>query len=307
MGFDAVLKRVFPAVVLALLGIAAYFQAAGIGQILASSVAPSSLPAATPPKHTTAFLAATDPQKSGTAILERNPFDSITGPLTGKKPPLATLEDVNQEDAPACDAGRVVLITWSDEPWWSFASIAGGDGKTALRRTGDKVGDRTVQSIEWDRVWLTEESGRTCQLFMGATLATGKGPGPVKAPPPPEGRVKSRVPENIASRIHPIDAGHVTVERSVIDDVLGLQAELFRSVRAIPDKDGGLRVSGIRPGSLTEMLGLKNGDRVQSVNGIDVSNPGNAIGALTQLRAASRLTVALQRDGKPSTIDVQVQ
>ncbi len=311
MGFDAVLKRVFPAVVLALLGIAAYFQASGIGQLLAAASGESSEPTPGPApgkRAQTPLLARTDHATSGTAILDRNPFDSITGPFTGPKPERATPDDAPEDEAPPCDAGRVVLITWSEEPEWSFASIAGSDGRSALHRRGDRVGDRTVESIDWDRVWLAESSGRHCQLAMGAAMPAARAGGPIKvAPEADKGGRKTRVPEKIASKIHPIDAGHVTVERAVIDDVLELQAELFRSVRAFPDKEGGLRLSGIPRGSLTEMLGLRNGDRVETVNGIDVSNPGNAIGALTQLRSASRLTVALHREGKPTTIDVQIQ
>ncbi len=311
MGFDAVLKRVFPAVVLALLAVAAYFQASGIGQLLAAaSGEPSSSPAsqATVNRAPTPLLARSDHATSGKAILDRNPFDSITGPFGQPKPDTVSPDETPEDDAPPCDAGRVVLITWSEEPEWSFASIAGSDGKSALHRKGDKVGDRTVESIDWDRVWLAGDSGRRCQLAMGAAMPKARAGGPIKGTPEGDkGGRKTRVPEKIASKIHPIDAGHVTVERAVIDDVLELQAELFRSVRALPDKEGGLRLSGIPRGSLTEMLGLKNGDRVETVNGIDVSNPGNAIGALTQLRSASRLTVALHREGKPTTIDVQIQ
>ena len=39
MGVDAILKRYFPAVVCLLIAVAAYFQASGMGQLVASSVA----------------------------------------------------------------------------------------------------------------------------------------------------------------------------------------------------------------------------------------------------------------------------
>ena len=39
MGFDAIFKRYFAAVVCLLVGVAAYFQASGLGQLLVSSVA----------------------------------------------------------------------------------------------------------------------------------------------------------------------------------------------------------------------------------------------------------------------------
>src|SRR4051794_11334069 len=94
MGIDALLKRFFPAVVLVLIGIAAYFQAAGMGQLVAGSVAvdPSSVPTAVAPsKHASLPPPAnSDHSTSGAAILSRNPFDSVTGPLDAK--PM-TIED----------------------------------------------------------------------------------------------------------------------------------------------------------------------------------------------------------------------
>lgn len=91
MGIDPLLKRFFPAVVLVLISIAAFFQASGMGQLVASSVAvdPSSLPSAAPaPKHFSGPAPAnTDHSTSGAAILSRNPFDSATGPLDGKPVP----------------------------------------------------------------------------------------------------------------------------------------------------------------------------------------------------------------------------
>src|SRR5882757_7528872 len=88
MGFDAIFKRYFAAVVCLLIGAAAYFQASGMGALVASSVAldPSALPAA-PPAPPRATPAATSLEHSTNAehILARNPFDSVTGPLNGKQ------------------------------------------------------------------------------------------------------------------------------------------------------------------------------------------------------------------------------
>jgi len=87
MGFDAILKRYFPAVLCALIALAAYFQASGMGQLVASTVSVDG--ASAPPPATTrggvqGAAANQDHATSAAAILSRNPFDSITGPLDGK-------------------------------------------------------------------------------------------------------------------------------------------------------------------------------------------------------------------------------
>src|SRR5688572_1482214 len=84
MGVERLARKGFGFVVALLLGIAIYFQAAGAVELVASkalAVAPRA-----PKADAKSRLARqrTSPQASttnGDAILERNPFDSLTGPL----------------------------------------------------------------------------------------------------------------------------------------------------------------------------------------------------------------------------------
>lgn len=327
MGIDALLKRYFPAVVLVLIGIAAYFQSAGMGQLVANAVAvdPSSVPTAVAP---TKFFAApapasTDHSTSGAAILSRNPFDSVTGPLDAKPveiedaPAAPPPESGDPESDPYCDAVKVLLITWSDDPIWSFAALAGGDGKSTLRRVGDDINGYKVHTIGWDTVWLLSGSNQRCKVKMHGKPPAGKtvSAGPAATPAPAEtttsGRKSRKVPAEIASKIHKISDTHFEVERSVIDQILESQAELMRSVRVVPEKDGdktsGLRMFGIRPDSLLGTLGMENGDRLQSVNGFDINDPQKALEAYTRLRMSDHLTVSINRRGKPVNIDVNIK
>jgi general secretion pathway protein C len=327
MGIDAILKRYFPAVVLVLIGIAAYFQASGMGQLVAGSVAvdASSLPTAVAvSKHGSAPPPAnTDHATSGAAILSRNPFDSVTGPLDAK--PVST-EDFDTRppapensgdpmDDPYCEAVKVLLATWSEDPDWSFVAIAGGDGKSQLRRVGDDFNGYKVNYVGWDRVWLMSGGGQRCQAVVGGKPPPPKSAGSSvsAAPVSTESRPsrKSKVPPEIASKIHKISDTHFEVERSVIDQILENQAELMRSVRVVPEKDGdktsGIRLFGIRPDSLLGTLGMENGDRLSSINGFDMNDMQKAVEAYTRLRMADHLTVSINRRGKPMNIDVNIK
>ena len=86
MRLDTVLKRYFTAVVCLLIAVAAYFQAYGMGQLVASSAAldPSALPSSYPQRlrATPAAAASSDHTTEASDILGRNPFDSITGPIS---------------------------------------------------------------------------------------------------------------------------------------------------------------------------------------------------------------------------------
>lgn len=331
MGIDALLKRFFPAVVLVLLGIAAYFQASGLGQLVASSVAvdPSGLPtAAPPPKHAPSPAPAnTDHVTSGAAILSRNPFDSATGPLDAKpdasgdaNPAPAPDMSGDPMDDPYCDAAKVLIITWSEDPEWSFAAIAGGDGKSTLRRVGDEFNGYKVNAIGWDRVWLTSGAGQRCQIVVGGKAPPPKAkkeptdlsPAPTATTDPTKPPKKSKVPVEISSKIHKISDTHIEVERSAIDQILENQADLFKSIRVVPEKDGdktaGLRLFGVRPDSLLGMVGVENGDQFKSVNGLDLmSDPSKALEMFMKLRTAEHLTVSVVRRGKPMNIDVNIK
>lgn len=330
MGIDALLKRFFPAVVLVLIGIAAYFQASGMGQLVANGVAvdPSSVPTAVvaPKPFVSPAPASTDHSTSGSAILSRNPFDSVTGPLDAKPVPTEDLapppppESGDPDEDPYCDALKVLLITWSEDPSWSFAALAGGDGKSILRRVGDEINGFKVHDIGWDTVWLLSGSNQRCRVMIGGKPPVAKsiGAGAPSASPAPEPTRPSsskskrgKVPPEIASKIHKISDTHFEVERGVIDQILENQAELMRSVRVVPEKDGdktsGLRLFGIRPDSLLGTLGMENGDRLQSINGFDINDPQKALEAYTRLRTTDHLTVSINRRGKPINVDVNIK
>src|SRR5437773_10851435 len=83
MTFDALLKRFFPAIVLLLIAIAAYFQAAGITELIAGAFLDTTpeKTAMKPASRPTAASSDVRGPKTAEPILSRNPFDSVTGPL----------------------------------------------------------------------------------------------------------------------------------------------------------------------------------------------------------------------------------
>ncbi|WP_434044765.1 MULTISPECIES: type II secretion system protein GspC [Sorangium] len=327
MGIDAILKRYFPWVLGVLIALAAYFQASGMGQLVASSVAVDAPPPPPPrpPARPGAFgsTASADHATNAGPILSRNPFDSVTGPLDGKP---VELPNIQQEMAnkdpyadPSCDGARVLLITQAEDPEWSFAAMSGSDGKAILRRQGDEIAGQTVYYVGWDRVWLTSGSAR-CQAIVGGNNAGARAsasPAPATAPPPTASTAKAtarggkKVPPEIASKIQRVSETEFNVERSAVDAILENQGELMRSARIVPEKEGdkvvGIRMFGIRPDSLLGTLGLENGDRLSSINGFEMSDPQKALEAYARLRTADRLTVTINRKGKPMNIDFNIK
>jgi general secretion pathway protein C len=330
LAIDALLKRYFLGVVLALVALAAYFQAAGATQLVGSAIgaaASSSAPVASPPYK---LPVPTREPKSALPIIERNPFDSVTGPLNAKPPELVDQTaapqgpDPNLDPlaSPACDGVQLFIVTESDDPLWSVAALQGpGEPHPRMRRVGDDIAGKKVAFIGFNpreqtpAVWL--ESGPTvCQamLFRTQPPATAAAPAPTAAPPPEPPKPTSgapSLPPDIASKIQKVSDTEFNIDRSVVDKILENQAELMKSARIVPEqKDGkvvGVRMFGIRPDTLLGTLGLQNGDRLETLNGFNMASPEKALEAYARLRTASNLNVKVNRRGAPVSIDFHIK
>ena len=52
---------------------------------------------------------------------------------------------------------------------------------------------------------------------------------------------------------------------------------------------------------------MENGDRLESINGFEMSDPQKALEAYARLRTADHLTVSVNRSGTPMNIDFNIQ
>jgi general secretion pathway protein C len=315
MGLDGQLKRFYPLLLCGLIALAAYFQSSGIGQLMVSTIVAGTEPTE-PPALSKGAVAKTE-TKSGDPVLSRNPFDSVTGSLIGNEPepipggPVPDLPDAKTSDEdPDCGFGRVVLISANADPDWSFAAIEDGSGNSKLRRLGESVGSHTIQAFGWDRVWLAQGS-QVCQMKLGVSAAKAPAKKRTSKRPTRRRRRGRQLPAEMASKINKVSETEYTVERSVVDEIMENQAELMRSARILPEKEGdkvvGIRLFGIRNGTLLNHLGMKNGDRLESINGFNMSDPQKALEAYGRLRTADALKVKINRKGTPMTLEFKIQ
>jgi len=293
MAIHHVVKRSFVCVPLMLLASSAYFQARGITQLLGSALGHGPTPRAAGKARGQA--SSTTERKTGGAILERNLFDSVTGPLLDPSPSQpsratrSTSKVLDPLASPTCQDVQVLIVTESSDPWWSLATLREpGEPRARLRRVGDGVAGKQVAFIGYNprqqapSVWI-EGGGTLCQaqLFRPAVVVV---PAALASP--------AATPED-ATRIRRLEE-----PRSPF------------GVRFVPTRqDGrlvGLRVFGIRPGSLLSSLGLQNGDRLESINGLEIASPQKALEAYARLSTATRLSVRIVRLGRPVQIDLNI-
>jgi general secretion pathway protein C len=323
MAIDKLLKRHFWAVILALVALAAFFDAQGIMHVVGASLGADEKQLASPPltSRLPPLPASASPHATNAEpILARNPFDSVTGPLNRVPAAEASAStDLPPPDlsdpfnAPDCDGVHVIIIAASADPDWSFAALettAPADkGKSFLRRRGGELGGKTVKFIGWDRVWMTTGS-QLCQTQMFKPPA---GPSVAAAPPPapmPSGGA-TPVSDDIKKGIQRIGPNEFNVDRSVVDKILENQAELMRQARIVPEQENGkvvgIRLFGVRSDTLLGALGMENGDRLEKINGFDMTSPEKALEAYARLRTADHLTISLNRKGQEQNMDYNIK
>ncbi len=320
MAIDQILKRNFWAPTMLFVAIGAYFNAQAITQLVGIGVSADATQLAAAPLAVRAVPTGGTTVRNVTAdpILARNPFDHTTGPLRAAPTADTAGPSIDLSDpynAPACDGVKVLVIAASAEQDWSFAAVsASGEPKTVMRRRGGEVGGKKVRYVGWDRVWL--ESGSTlCQaeLFKSAdapkVAAIPTGPA-VSSPPPVSGGAPALDPA-IQKGIVRVSANEFNVDRGVVDKILENQADLMRQARIVPEQENGkmvgIRLFGVRPDTLLGVIGMENGDRLQTINGFDMTSPEKALEAYARLRTADKLTVQVNRRGQNMNLDYNIK
>jgi general secretion pathway protein C len=318
--------------VLVTLMLTALSLAKGSTQLVASMVLPLA-PEPTKPPIRRPMLVSDESERSprqlAEAILSRNMFDSQTGPVSWDEPPppvevaatdtTPTGEIKDPEGEPSACQGSMRLVASMvvpRVPMLSFASIESG-GKTLLYRPGMQVDGHEVVGIREHRVFLRPSGSPLCQIAMFAPppVAGAPAPQPAEAPaPPPAGETRTSgglSEEELSQGITQVSDTSYNVSRSLLDKVLGNQAELMRAARIIPFEENGrvvgVKVYGIRRSSLLGKLGVQNGDVLRTINGFDLSSPDSALEAYTKLREMDQFSIAMIRRGQPRTMEYSVK
>ena len=93
------------------------------------------------------------------------------------------------------------------------------------------------------------------------------------------------------------------VDRAVLDGTLALAADRLTPTRIWPEKkDGkivGVAIYGIDHEGVLGLLGLQNGDTLQTVNGWDLASPEKALEAYSRVGSSNELVIGLERKGSP--------
>lgn len=294
-------KSLFWAALVGLVGTAAYLDARGVTALVGAALAADAKGLAPPPS----VIYVAEPAPRATAMVS-NPFDSSYVPAIVKSEPTASTDP---RDAAPCEGYAVRVIAFAEDPRVSLASLWDTrDSRSFVSRRGSDVDGQSVAFIGRDRVWLTRGSS-LCQIAMYAP--------PPATPPaqaghlPAKPEIKKPIDPALLKGIERRGERDYAIDRSVLDRVLDDPTELMKLAQTVPVKvDGrmiGVALKGVRPDSLLSVVGLKDGDTLQKVNGYELTSVEKIMEAYAHLREMPHLTMTITRGGAPMTFDYAIR
>jgi general secretion pathway protein C len=102
-----------------------------------------------------------------------------------------------------------------------------------------------------------------------------------------------------------------SVDRAELSQMLSDVPKLMTQARAIPymneGKVDGFRMDFIMKGSFFEKIGLQAGDVLQRINGVELRDPGMALGLFQQLRNERTVAVDVLRNSQRTTLTYDIR
>jgi general secretion pathway protein C len=183
------------------------------------------------------------------------------------------------------------------DPTHSLATISQSDGVTGLYAEGDAV----VAGVEIVGIETGIVHMRNGARYEYLSLQSGDKPKPKpKKPVPKKPGDDKPSPHEIEGASDAIKCNGMscTVDRGLITKLMANPALLAKQGNARPYSRSGLegfRLSHVRKGTLPNLLGMRTGDVVTSINGQSLESVDGAMAMYTKLRSASHLSIGFTR------------
>lgn len=176
-------------------------------------------------------------------------------------------------------------------------------GKQGIYRVGDVIQQARITRIESDRVLLAR-AGKTEALRLRTTVG-GEASSPSR-------RVRARGgTRDAGSAIRSLSPGAFQVSRSLLRSRMGGMSAILRATKFTPHvvdgKVRGLRVSGVDKIPGASLIGIRNGDVIESVNGHTLSSLPKAYQVFQKARRQSFVNVGLLRGKQRRTLSFRVR
>jgi hypothetical protein len=217
----------------------------------------------------------------------------------------------------AGDLRLVASVVNEARPQLSLAVVRNPGGAKVLP-LGGRLDDLTLVELKPHYAGLRASNGSFCVLpvFDPLARAAQVERKPVPAPKPHEkqaevtkadGKARAHLTqEELQQGLTPIGKGEYAISRELFLKALKNPGGAAAGAHfRLAERDGrsvGMEMRAVREGSTLSRMGMKTGDIVQTINGIDVSNPMGLLDTLRTAREAESFTITILRDGRAQAL-----
>lgn len=244
-----------------------------------------------------------EPYERYALVTERNIFNPAEKGLKllplGEKKPMEDKAGEASETGKA-PAGSYQLVGTVIGPGiHSYAIVQEGpDRKQRIYRLNDSLEGGRIVKIFRNRMVINRQ-GKEENLFIAAEKSSPK-PAVIPSPRPPAGEV-----------VRKLSANRFLVNREDAVASVGNINQFMTQAQLKPHfvmgRPGGFSVSGIRPGSLLEKLGLRNNDVIKKVNGQPINKPEEVFQAYSQFQRDSNIAVEIERNNRIEVFQYEIR
>lgn len=242
--------------------------------------------------------------RDGTALVQRNMFCSTCEVLGGEPGPTALYrpDAILIATSVGADPRATLRVPASEvQGSWGLGDVVPGVGRI------ERIGFVSIDLID---VADPDRRG-TLSLFDG--LPGGRSDAGAATPAPAAADSLSGL-DRFADRVRKIDEHTFEVERSLVRELVGGAGAAggggAGGARIAPiTKQGkleGLRLYGVRSGSIAAALGLRTGDVLEAVNDVKIESANTLLGLYAQLDQLSSVELSGTRAGKPLTLTLRL-
>lgn len=280
--------------------------------LLADVTAELLVPAPTLPA-TSAAPAAPAPRtwQSRQAILDRNLFkastatpgsEAIAEELAATKLPLKLLGTVAAGDERRSWAAvedlekRQHLVVRVQDRLQGKAEVVRIERRRIVLRNGGRLEE------------LALDEGQPPQPGAARTAASGD----ARSYGRPDRRAAMAPSGSAAERVQRLAENRFGVQREDVDTVANNPAALFSQARILPKYDEGkmvgVQLNAIKAGSLFEQIGIRDGDTITELNGVQITSQQDSAAVLRELTSATSFNVTVTgSDGSTRQLTYEVQ
>lgn len=176
--------------------------------------------------------------------------------------------------------------------------------KQDVYHVGDFIlGEAKLIAISRNKVYL-ERNGKqeVLEVYEGPEVRTGERP---------EGKAPQRGPIPTGAGIKRLSANRYRIPPEDLGNAFENMNHLLTQVRMVPNftngEPDGFKLLSVKSGSLIHRSGLRDGDIIKRVNGIEIDSPEKAFEIYDQVKNEPTINVEIERRGGKKTFTYEVR